>query len=109
MRAGEQPAERRLDVLGADARLLDRAQVVAGLVHRRLAPVDEQRRGSDELGVQLPRRRDGRADRVDVRPGRDRFDGNDRFVRRRAEADDIGSLRRFLVGRHRLRPRVQHC
>ena len=44
-------------------------EVVAGLVDRRLAPVDEERGRRHRRRVELARRRDARPDRVDVRAG----------------------------------------
>ena len=47
--ADEDVAELGRDVIGPNALLVDRVQVVAGLVQRRLAPVDEERRRGDGL------------------------------------------------------------
>ena len=54
MRAREELAELGKDVVGPDAALLDGAQVVARLVQRRLAAVDEQRGVGDDVCVELP-------------------------------------------------------
>src|SRR5262249_35057029 len=56
------------DVVVADGTLLLRDQEVAGLVHGRLAAVDEEAGADDSRRVELPGEGNRGSDRVDVRP-----------------------------------------
>ena len=96
MRADQQLAELGANVVGPDAGFLHRRQVVAGLVQRRLAPVDEQPGAGDHVGIELARPRDGRADGVHVRAGSEPGAAHDRLARRRARAHDVGAVERLL-------------
>ena len=88
-------AELGPDVLGADRALALREEEVARLVDRRLAPVDEERRVAHRRGVELARRRDARADGVDVHAGLQPRALEDRLCGRRRRADDVGVSHRL--------------
>src|SRR5262249_31532075 len=62
-------ADLALDVARFEGALLHRDQEVAGLVQRRLAPVDEDARALDGVGVELARVLETRARGVDVAAG----------------------------------------
>ena len=92
--AGEHLAELGLDVIGADRALLRGEDVVARLVQARLAAVGEERGVGDRLGVELARRREARADGVDVRAAREPALLDDRLDRGRRRADHLGAEER---------------
>ena len=106
--AVEELAQLRDDVVGADALLLDGAQVVAGLVERGLAPVDEESCRRHGLRADLPRPpvREGSC-RIDVRPRRQPAQLHDRIAGGRRRADDVGSVERLLDGCRHERVRLQ--
>ena len=72
-----------------DRAVLQRQQVVAGLVLGRLAPVDEERCAGDRRRVELSRVREARSDRVDVGAGLEPLAEHDRLGGRRDGADDV--------------------
>ena len=94
-RADQHLAELRADVLRAEPG----HQVVAGLVHHRLARVGEQRRGLHGLRVELARGRDRRADGVDVRSRGEPGAVDDRLARGGGRHDDVGVAHGLLGAR----------
>ena len=65
-RAEEDLAELGADVAVGDRAFAQRGEVVARLVHRRFAAIDEEARRRDRVAVELARRGDAGADGVDV-------------------------------------------
>ena len=93
--ADEDLAELADDVLVADgALLLRRCRKSPASRERRLAPVDEEARPRDGRAVSSSRADgDARADRVDVRAGREPLAADDRLARRGRRADEVGARR----------------
>ena len=119
--AGQHLAELgEIDVPGQRA-LAHREQHVARLVERRLARVDDDPRRRHRRAVELACRRDARADRVHVRPGREPGALDDRLARGRRRDHHVGVAQRVLDrggrahvpgvalggGRRQLRPRAR--
>ncbi len=97
-------------VLARDRALLDRQQVLAGLVAQRLSAVAEQRARRDRVDVELASARHARADRVDVRSRAEPVAPQHRLARARGGDHDVGAANRVLgrppsPARGRRRPR----
>ena len=98
--ADQQLADLGADVLRADRALALRDEEVAGLVQRRLAAVDEQRRARHRRRVELARRRDARPTALMCTPGFSQAALDDRLGERGRRADHV-RVAHGLLGRRR--------
>ncbi len=89
--AEQQVADLPLDVVLGDDAFAQREEEVARFVDRRFAAVDEQAGAGDRRAVELARRRDAGADRIDVDARREPLAGEHRLARCGHGAHQVGA------------------